>query len=64
MFAPLLLAFMVFPMSAIIIDSQLVDVADDHELRTGERSEVLFFQYAASASRLLRALADSWPGLV
>ena len=43
LFVPMLLAFMVFPMSAIIIDSQLVDVADDHELRTRERSEGVIF---------------------
>ena len=43
LFVPMLLAFMVFPMSAIIIDSQLVDVADDHELSTGERSEGVIF---------------------
>ena len=34
---------MVFPVSAIIIDSQLADVADEHELRTGERSEGVIF---------------------
>ena len=43
LFVPMLLAYMVFPMSAIIIDSQLVDVADDHELRIGERSEGVIF---------------------
>ena len=32
-----------FPVSAIIIDSQLVDVADQHELNTGERSEGVIF---------------------
>ena len=43
LFVPMLLAYMVLPMSAIIIDSQLVDVADDHELRIGERSEGVIF---------------------
>ena len=43
LFVPMLLAYMVFPMCAIIIDSQLVDVADDHELRIGERSEGVIF---------------------
>ena len=43
LFVPLLLAYMVFPVSAIIIDSQLADVADEHELRTGERSEGVIF---------------------
>ena len=40
---PLLLGYMIFPVSAIIIDSQLVDVADQHELNTGERSEGVIF---------------------
>ena len=43
LFVPLLLGYMVFPVSAIIIDSQLVDVADQHELNTGERSEGVIF---------------------
>lgn len=43
LFIPLLLAYMVLPVASIIIDSQLVDVADDHELRTGERSEGVIF---------------------
>ena len=43
LFIPLLLGYMIFPVSAIIIDSQLVDVADQHELRTGERSEGVIF---------------------
>ncbi|XOV85466.1 MAG: MFS transporter [bacterium] len=43
LFIPLLLGYMIFPVSAIIIDSQLVDVADEHELRTGERAEGVIF---------------------
>ena len=43
LFVPLLLGYMIFPVSAIIIDSQLVDVADQHELNTGERSEGVIF---------------------
>jgi Na+/melibiose symporter-like transporter len=43
LFIPLLLGYMIFPVSSIIIDSQLADVADQHELRTGERSEGVIF---------------------
>jgi GPH family glycoside/pentoside/hexuronide:cation symporter len=43
LFGPLLLGFMVFPVSQIIIDSQLCDVADEHELQTGARAEGVIF---------------------
>ena len=43
LFGPLLLGFMVFPVSQIIIDSQLADVADEHEYQTGARNEGVIF---------------------
>lgn len=43
LFGPLMLGFMVFPVSQIIIDSQLCDVADEHELNTGKRAEGIIF---------------------
>ena len=43
LFGPLLLGFMIFPVSQIIIDSQLCDVADEHELQTGSRAEGVIF---------------------
>jgi len=43
LFGPLLLGFMIFPVSQIIIDSQLCDVADEHELQTGARAEGVIF---------------------
>ena len=43
LFVPLLLGFMVFPVSQIIIDSQLADVADEHEYQTGARNEGVIF---------------------
>ncbi len=43
LFGPLLLGFMIFAVSVIVIDSQLVDVADEHELQTGARSEGVIF---------------------
>lgn|GEM_PF-98803 len=42
-FVPLLLGYMIFPVSSIIIDSQLVDVADEYELHTNERAEGVIF---------------------
>ncbi len=35
--------FLFFPMASIVIDSQLSDIADDHEYRTGARSEGVVF---------------------
>ncbi|MGI9222132.1 MAG: MFS transporter, partial [Woeseiaceae bacterium] len=32
-----------FPVSYIVIDSQLADVADEHELKTGKRREGIIF---------------------
>ena len=49
LFVPLLLGYMIFPVSAIIIDSQLVDIADQHELSTGQRSEGFIFSVRSFA---------------
>lgn len=49
LFVPLLLGYMIFPVSAIIIDSQLVDIADQHELSTGQRSEGVIFSVRSFA---------------
>ena len=43
LFGVLLLGFLVLPVVPIVIDSQLVDVADEHEFRTGRRSEGVVF---------------------
>ncbi|MGI9234593.1 MAG: MFS transporter, partial [Woeseiaceae bacterium] len=42
-FGPLFLGYTVFPVSYIVVDSQLADIADEHELQTGERSEGVIF---------------------
>jgi Na+/melibiose symporter-like transporter len=42
-FGPLLVGYMVFPVSYIVIDSQLADIADEHELKTGKRAEGVIF---------------------
>lgn len=43
LFLPVLLGFMIFPVSTIIVDSQLVDIADEHEYNTGARAEGIIF---------------------
>ena len=42
-FGPLLLGYMLFPVSYIVIDSQLADIADEHELKAGKRREGVIF---------------------
>ena len=42
-FGPLLIGYLAFPVSYIVIDSQLADVADEHELNTGKRREGVIF---------------------
>jgi len=42
-FVPLLVAYLIFPTSYIVIDSQLADVADEHELETGKRAEGVIY---------------------
>ena len=43
LFGCLFLGFMLLPVVPIVIDSQLADVADEHEYRTGRRAEGLVF---------------------
>ena len=41
--------FLFFPMATIVMDSQLTDVTDDHEYRTGVRSEGVVFSIRSFA---------------
>jgi Na+/melibiose symporter-like transporter len=43
LFGSLLLGFLILPVVPIVIDSQLVDIADEHEYRTGRRAEGVVF---------------------
>ncbi len=43
LFGSLFLGFLILPVSTIVFDSQLADVADEHEYRTGRRAEGLVF---------------------
>ena len=49
LFLPLLLGYLIFPVSTIIIDSQLVDIADEHEYNTGARAEGIVFSVRSFA---------------
>ena len=43
LFGPLFIGYALVTVMAIVVDSQLVDIADDHELRTGSRAEGTIF---------------------
>lgn len=50
------LGFVALPVVPIVIDSQLVDVADEHELNTGNRAEGLIFSIRSFAIKLTSGL--------
>ena len=43
LFGPLFIGYALVTVMVIVVDSQLVDIADDHELRTGSRAEGTIF---------------------
>ncbi len=51
LFGPLFLGYLVLPLVPIVIDSQLVDITDDHEFRTGQRSEGVVFSVRTFAMK-------------
>ena len=62
-FGPLLLAYLVFPVSYIVIDSQLADIADQHELQTGNRSEGVIFAIRSFAKKTTQGVGGALAGL-
>jgi GPH family glycoside/pentoside/hexuronide:cation symporter len=50
------LGYIALPVVPIVIDSQLVDIADEHELNTGNRSEGLIFSVRTFAIKLTGGL--------
>jgi len=50
------LGYIALPVVPIVIDSQLVDIADEHELNTGNRSEGLIFSIRTFAIKLTSGL--------
>ncbi|MEL7185779.1 MAG: MFS transporter [Pseudomonadota bacterium] len=61
-FGPLMLGFMVFPVSQIIIDSQLCDVADEHELNTGKRGEGIIFSVRSFGNKTTQGVGGLFAG--
>ncbi len=55
-FGPIFLAFLIFPVTMIIIDSQLVDISDEHELKSGSRSEGIVFSIRSFANKATHGL--------
>jgi Na+/melibiose symporter-like transporter len=51
LFGPMFIAYLVTPLFAIVIDSQLADITDDHELNSGHRSEGLVFSIRTFAMK-------------
>ena len=51
LFGPLVLGYLAGPLLPIVIDSQLVDITDDHEYRTGRRSEGVVFSIRTFAMK-------------
>jgi Na+/melibiose symporter-like transporter len=51
LFGPMFLGYLVAPVFAIVIDSQLADITDDHEYRTGYRSEGVVFSIRTLAMK-------------
>ncbi len=50
------LGFITLPVVPVVIDSQLVDVADEHELETGNRAEGMIFAVRTFAIKLTQGL--------
>ncbi len=50
------LAYLLLPVIPIVIDSQLVDVADEHELKTGKRSEGMIFSIRTFSIKMSQGL--------
>lgn len=51
-----LFAFITLPVVPIVIDSQLVDVADEHELLTGNRAEGLIFSIRTFSLKMTQGI--------
>ena len=48
LFGPLFIGYALVTVMAIVVDSQLVDIADDHELRTGSRPRARSSRFGSS----------------
>ena len=61
-YGTLALGFAIFPVTQIIIDSQLVDVADDHEYRTNRRSEGVIFSVRSFGNKATAGVGSALAG--
>ncbi len=61
-YGTLALGFAIFPVTQIIIDSQLVDVADDHEYRTNRRSEGVIFSVRSFGNKATAGFGSALAG--
>ena len=61
--APLLIAYCIFPLSMIVMNSALVDVADEHELKTGYRSEGVIFSVKSFAQKSTQSVGSLIAGI-
>jgi len=55
-FAPMFIGYMILPVMNIVVNSQLADICDDHELRTGTRAEGVVFSIRTFAMKSTRGL--------
>ena len=62
LFLPLFIGTIVTPVTAIIIDSQLVDVADVHEYQTGSRAEGVAFCVRSFAIKATSGIGGLFAG--
>ena len=63
LFGSLFLGFLVLPVSTIVFDSQLADVADEHEYRTGRRAEGIVFSIRTFALKATGGLGGLIGGI-
>ena len=62
LFLPLFIGTIVTPVTSIIIDSQLVDVADVHEYQTGSRAEGVVFSVRSFAVKATSGIGGLFAG--
>ena len=62
LFVPLFIGALVTPVTSIIIDSQLVDVADVHEYQTGSRAEGVVFSLRSFAIKATSGVGGLFAG--
>ena len=62
LFLPLFISALVTPVTSIVLDSQLVDVADVHEYQTGSRAEGVVFSIRSFAVKATSGIGGLFAG--